>query len=194
MSAVLSNGFWLAPAIHPAFKKLERFKTFENGWAFGEGQKFALPVYLAAEQLLSMFSEEPSTEFDVFPGRSGQIVITLYCEDFTIDFVVFADEQSQVRVKIEYDFKDDSNSDLAEFEFAPCVLTLEEILTTLGGSWRWRSSGLFTQTSLIAGIDDSRAQHFNHQATALGYRSSIWTAPLALRARFAHTRKNITAS
>ena len=69
--------------------KLDHFRTFVDGWAFGEGSAFSDDTIHNAARLLGVGLELPAFEaVDVFPGRDGRVVATFYRGDSAFDFAV----------------------------------------------------------------------------------------------------------
>jgi hypothetical protein len=59
--------------------KLIEFAALEKGWCFGEGEPFSSRVLEVAAFIATNAEFWPNVKhIDVFPGRDGQIIVSVY--------------------------------------------------------------------------------------------------------------------
>lgn len=69
-----------------AMEKLTKLFDLRDGWAFGEGKAFSTLVKSTSIDVLAELSLHYPT--DVFPGRQGQIIVTMYTPSGAVDVIV----------------------------------------------------------------------------------------------------------
>lgn len=93
--------FPLAPLPAPVEAKLSRFARYQEGWA-GNGKAFPESVLSKARGLLSAgLARGRFRAADVFPGRRGQIIATLYGARELYDFELVATDEVQISREID---------------------------------------------------------------------------------------------
>lgn len=72
--------------------KIRSFKTFQEGWSFGEGVKFSDNILNKAVKINETALKSGFQETDAFPGLNGEIMVALYLEQDYWEFTLEPDE------------------------------------------------------------------------------------------------------
>ncbi len=102
-------------------KKIQDFRTLQDGWSFGEGVAFQPRILNKAVQLIKSAHVLGIEETDAFPGLNGEIMVTLYAEQKYWEFTIETDES----VTFVYEVGDETRSyeEGLPFEFAVSMVT-----------------------------------------------------------------------
>lgn len=136
--------------VDDSVEKLNRFASYPDGWAYGEGHRFDAVVLDRARTILTL-AKALELEVDVFPGRNQQIIVTIYRANESFDFAVFP---RGIRVS-----KEDKNGDENELPFDVALIAL------IGGVGKWNSSAYFIPTNSSHVRTGSRVPHSNRMWT-----------------------------
>jgi hypothetical protein len=69
----------MANMVEEAHSRIDKFATYQDGWAFGEGISFKPRVVEVAKLIATSVIEYPGVKaVNAFPGRNGQIIVTGY--------------------------------------------------------------------------------------------------------------------
>lgn len=76
------------PPIDATLTKINDFALLEEGWHFGDGEKFDRKTILRARDALQIFKSNFFFETDAFPGFKNDLRITAYRENIYIEFTI----------------------------------------------------------------------------------------------------------
>ena len=65
-------------------QKVKSFLEFEKGWYFGKGNEFKQEVINLAIKIINNIKYET----DVFPGESGEIMVSIYNNEWYYEFII----------------------------------------------------------------------------------------------------------
>jgi len=168
MNAPAIDRRWFVAPPHPAVQKLERIGELRAGWAFGEGRTFGEATFRGAEAILQQALRAGYLEIDVFPGRSGQIIVTIYLGNELFDFTVTGEGPQNVLLTHEVNGED---VEIEADGVAEYTMTVADAVSMLGGVSQWPSSESFTQKNTRVVRSALRAVPSSPQMTP-EYRSS----------------------
>lgn len=75
-----------------ALTKLEKFATFNRGWAFGEGYAFSHEVIDGAKKVVAVYDDDYN--IDVFPCRDGSVIVAVYISGRSLEFRIGFETES----------------------------------------------------------------------------------------------------
>jgi hypothetical protein len=130
-------------------RKLNHFARYTSGWAFGEGREFSQLTIRNAGQLLEAgINSAFGDAVDVFPGRHGQVIVSFYRGNESLDYAVLGDI-----VEVSCDGSADSEQEEDR------TLTLAEAIgEVLGVRTKWPLYEYFTPTSSTGIANVSRVR------------------------------------
>lgn len=94
---------------HPTEEKIFNFSLLENGWNYGEGEKFPMASIEQAMDLHREIIFRGHSKTDAFPGLDGEIQITIYDGEHYFAFEREKSGQWSVTHEIDGEIEETSN-------------------------------------------------------------------------------------
>ena len=83
--------------------KIESYRSYSNGWHFGEGVAFDSVTVDAALRLHSELLRNGLSHTNAFPGLGGQVIVTFYRPPHYYEFVVYPDRHVEYTHELDDD-------------------------------------------------------------------------------------------
>ena len=155
---------WERNPPRPILAKFESLRSYKNDWHFGQGEAFASTVIERAQYLSEVAIVMGFGDQDVHPGHHGNLLLSIYMRERTIEINVLGDDT--------YDF--DVTRCAPELEVSYESISIDQVLEFLREQTNvWTSSESWGTMILTFEMGGSKSLHSSQiDAIANQYRSS----------------------
>lgn len=128
--------------------KIDSFSKLEFGWSYGEGDEIDLDIVCTAKNLHNTALYYGFTETDAFAGLNGEIRITLYKDDYYLEFTI---NQNQT-----IDYIKELKGDIIESKESISISKSYEIISIFGREFCKDLSESLISNTMINDLNDSK--------------------------------------
>lgn len=146
------ESFYEEPAV---FLKIREMGLLPQGWNFGVGQPPSKNVIAAAIKLADIAIKN-NLNLDAFPGKNGQVTVSIYIDGANHSF------QVQKDLSVVYWDESDSEGDEEELDFGQAIKKITHIA--------WNSSSIYIYGFGTERMDTSEAKPSRLQRMEVGSR------------------------
>ena len=155
--------------------KIRAFSQLPLGWYYGEGGPITDEVINVSLELFRYARELMFFEFEPFPGANGELLLSIYKGDYTLDLMVEPDLSITATLERgKEEVYDDEGLSVAEAK-----RRIHDLRKQI-----WMQSDSFTPGTTVPNLVDSRASRSSHLVTAQAFQSSIVNASSTLTSQY----------
>jgi|SRR5215831_20275990 len=85
---------------HITIRKIRNFLCFTPGWNYGEGNIFDIYTINRAVELHKIILSLAFNETDAFPSTDGSVVVTVYHDNYCLEFTIKTDSNIYYRLEL----------------------------------------------------------------------------------------------